>query len=266
MAEAFDREQSFRTLSPEEGVKARDLAGRARKEHPPPFAQQRGGFGVTASRIALHVFGFEQRLQLLLFFCLAVRYPSPRRGEGRAEYDASFAQRPPGEQRKDAARGAGRPCRLVPVACREEPQRVVRCGGMQSGADAFAQAASGAGVRIRHGVAEPFGVFRHADALRGTPLRTGSAAAAVAFVAQGEHIVVERAEFLFEGTLFPGYFRLPGLIFFCVTRRGGLPALRTGGGDAGVSVMAGAFSERPDCEEKTGGFRRSGASGGKKKR
>ena len=38
------------------------------------------------------------------------------------------------------------------------------------------------------------------------------------------------------------------------------------GGDAGVSVMAGAFSERPDCEGKTGGFRRSGASRGKKKR
>ena len=104
MAEAFDREQSFRTLSPEEGVKARDLAGRARKEHPPSFAQQRGGFCVTAVRIALHVFGFEQRLQFFLFFCLAVRYPSPRRDEGRAEYDASFAQRPPPEE--PAARAA----------------------------------------------------------------------------------------------------------------------------------------------------------------
>ena len=85
---------------------------------------------------------------------------------------------------------------------------------MQQRTNAFTQTAVDTFVSIDQRIIEAFFVWCHSDAGGHAATGTGSAAAAVGFVAQGEHIVVERAEFLFEGTLFPGYFRLPGLIFF----------------------------------------------------
>jgi len=175
-------------LLAKESLESGNLAGSAAEEHFLAILQEFLGNCITVANIALYIFAATQSFYVVCVVDADV-LNLPVAVECCAKDNASVVYCLLGKQGEDAARGTLLPDSIVAICCRVCGNRML-CGLLvYHWANLVAQSAVAALLCVNDWVGETLLVALHCDALSGTALCAGAAAAAVVLVGNSNHLL-----------------------------------------------------------------------------